>query len=97
MIFYSNNRKTRSNDEYENDAIFKQQLNEIVKIFKMILNNDVNTQSKRYATKCWMMCHDNEYVKCQNWKTKHCKAIARKQQCKIDHYQWHEENWERFI
>ena len=52
MIFYSSNRETRSNDEYECDATFKQQLNEVVEVLEEALSNDANTQSKRCATKC---------------------------------------------
>ena len=44
MIFYSNNRKTQSNNEYECDATFEQQLSEIVETLEVTLSNDANLQ-----------------------------------------------------
>ena len=52
MIFYSSNRKTQSNNEYECIAIFEQQLNEIVEALEVTLSNDANIQSRRCTTKC---------------------------------------------
>ena len=95
MTFYSSNRETQSNDEYECDATFKQQLNEVVEVLEEVFNNDANTQLKCCATKYWTMCRDNECEKCQGWKAKHCDAIASEQRCKIDHCQWHKKSWEQ--
>ena len=40
MTLYSSNRKTQSNNEYECNATFKQQLSEIVEVLEAILSND---------------------------------------------------------
>ena len=79
MTFYSNNRETQSNNEYECITIFEQQLNEVVEALEVVLSNDANIQSKRCTTKCWTMCHDDKCVKCQSWKTKHCEKITKEQ------------------
>ena len=97
MTPYSSNRETRSNDEYECDTTFEQQLNKVVETLEEVLSNDANTQSKCCTTKCWTMCHDNECEKCRNWKAKHCEAIANEQQCKINHCQWHKRSWKSLL
>ena len=52
MTFYLSDRETQSNNEYECDATFEQQLNEIIEVLEVALSNDANIQQGRCATKC---------------------------------------------
>ena len=42
MIFYSSNQETQSNNDYEHNATFEQQLNEVVETLEITLSNDAN-------------------------------------------------------
>ena len=52
MTFYLSHRETQSNNEYECNTTFEQQLIKIVEIFEATLSNDATIQQKCCITKC---------------------------------------------